>query len=159
VANEPNFSELPGAEPLAAELRELQGLAETFGRAMTTAFRRSVIDGRALEDVLKSLALSLSSRALNQALTPIGQGLFSGLVGSLLGGTKLGGGAFSQATGPAAGGASASVGSVAAGASASRGGVNVVFHVTTPDAQSFRRAEGEVAAMLARAVARGQRGV
>ena len=30
--------------------------------------------------------------------------------------------------------------------------------VTTPDAASFRRAEAEVRAMLARAVARGQRG-
>src|SRR4029079_8107428 len=77
-------------EPLRAELQGLQGLADSFGRAMTTAFRRSVIDGRALEDVLKSLALSLSSRALNQALAPIGQGLFSGLLGTLSGGAKSG---------------------------------------------------------------------
>lgn len=37
------------------------------------------------------------------------------------------------------------------------GGVNVTFNVTTPDAESFRRSEGQVAAMVARAVALGQR--
>lgn len=148
-----------GAEPLAAELRDLQGLADSFGRAMTTAFRRSVVDGRALEDVLKSLALGLSSRALNQALAPIGQGLFSGIFGGLLRGSRLQGGALGQATSFSASGPASNVGSMAMRADASRGGVNVVFNVTTPDAQSFRRAEGEVAAMLARAVARGQRGL
>jgi hypothetical protein len=35
----------------------------------------------------------------------------------------------------------------------------VHFHVTTADAASFRRAEADIAAMLARAVARGQRGL
>jgi phage-related minor tail protein len=47
------------------------------------------------------------------------------------------------------------------GVSAEGGGraVNVTFNVTTPDAQSFRRAEAEISAMLARAVARGQRGM
>ena len=147
------------AAPLRAELRDLQGLADSFGRAMTTAFRRSVVDGQALEDVLKSLALSLSSRALNQALAPIGQGLFSGLVGGLFNGAKLSGGAFSQATSFATRASTSNAGSVATRADASRGGVNVVFHVTTPDAQSFRRSEGEVAAMVARAVVRGQRGL
>ena len=37
------------------------------------------------------------------------------------------------------------------------GGVNVTFNVTTPDADSFRRSESQVAAMVARAVALGQR--
>jgi hypothetical protein len=148
-----------GAEPLQAELRELQGLADNFGRAMTTAFRRSVVDGRALEDVLKSLALSLSSRALNQALAPLGQGLFSGIFGNLLRGAQIQGGALSQVASPAARGPASNPGSMATRAEGSRGGVNVVFHVTTPDAESFRRSEGEVAAMLARAVVRGQRGL
>jgi hypothetical protein len=43
-------------EPLRASLRSLQGLADGFGRAMTTAFKRSVVDGRQLGDVLRSLA-------------------------------------------------------------------------------------------------------
>ncbi len=40
-----------------------------------------------------------------------------------------------------------------------RQAINVTFNVTSPDAASFRRAEAEVSAMLARAVARGQRGL
>lgn len=37
------------------------------------------------------------------------------------------------------------------------GGVSVTVNVSTPDAESFRRSETQVAAMLARAVAMGQR--
>jgi hypothetical protein len=151
------------AGPLRAELRELEGLADGFGRAMTTAFRRSVVDGRALEDVLRSLALSLSSRALNQALAPIGQGigsLLSGALGDLSRGARFGGGAFAGPAPFANGGASAPEPFLAGARSdGAQRGVNVVFNVTTPDAQSFRRAEVEVSAMLARAVARGQRGL
>jgi hypothetical protein len=42
-------------------------------------------------------------------------------------------------------------------ASGAGGGINVTFNVSTPDAESFRRSEGQVAAMVARAVALGQR--
>jgi hypothetical protein len=35
--------------------------------------------------------------------------------------------------------------------------MNVTFNVTTPDADSFRRTEGQLSAMLVRAVAQGQR--
>ncbi|MFZ1991858.1 MAG: phage tail tape measure C-terminal domain-containing protein [Alphaproteobacteria bacterium] len=38
-------------------------------------------------------------------------------------------------------------------------GVTVNFNVTSPDAESFRRTETQLTAMLARAVARGQRGL
>lgn len=42
------------------------------------------------------------------------------------------------------------------GVAASGGaGVSVTFNVSTPDAQSFRRSEAQMSAMLARAVARG----
>lgn len=43
--------------------------------------------------------------------------------------------------------------------STSGGGVNVTFNVTATDAASFRKSEGQVTAMLARAVSRGQRGL
>ena len=153
-------SEFESTAPLRTELRELEGLADSFGRAMTTAFRRSVVDGKQLDDVLRSLALSLSSRALSSALAPIGQGIGS-LFSGLFGGARFGGGAaLSGAASLSSGGAMSPARSAApSGASAGRGGLKVVFNVTTPDAQSFRRAEGEVAAMLARAVARGQRGL
>ncbi len=41
--------------------------------------------------------------------------------------------------------------------SAGGGAVSVTFNVTTPDAESFRRSETQLSAMLARAVAQGQR--
>jgi phage-related minor tail protein len=37
------------------------------------------------------------------------------------------------------------------------GGVSVTFNIATPDAESFRRSETQIAAMLARAVGQGQR--
>jgi hypothetical protein len=36
-------------------------------------------------------------------------------------------------------------------------GTQVVVNISTPDAQSFRQSQGQVAAMVARAVERGQR--
>ena len=39
------------------------------------------------------------------------------------------------------------------------GGASIVFNVTANDAASFMRSEGQIAAMLTRAVGRGQRGL
>jgi lambda family phage tail tape measure protein len=44
-------------------------------------------------------------------------------------------------------------------ASSGGGTVNVVFNVTASDAQSFRKSEGQIAAMLTRTVGRGRRGL
>ena len=43
------------------------------------------------------------------------------------------------------------------GVRAEGGGIHVTFNVTTPDAESFRRSETQLAALLARAVAQGHR--
>jgi phage-related minor tail protein len=181
------------SEELRATLEELDGLADTFGRSMSTAFRKSAFEGRRLQDVLGSLALSLSDRVLKAALAPVERGvagLFANLMSGLFGGTISGGGLVRpfahggvvrsptvfampgrSAAGPVAGlmgeagteailplarGADGRLG-VRAGGGA--GGVTIHFNVTTPDAASFRRAEGQISAMLARAVARGQRGL
>ena len=37
------------------------------------------------------------------------------------------------------------------------GAVSITFNITTPDADSFRRSETQIAALLARAVGQGQR--
>lgn len=42
-------------------------------------------------------------------------------------------------------------------AEGSTGGINVTFNIATPDVESFRRSETQLAALLARAVAQGQR--
>ena len=39
------------------------------------------------------------------------------------------------------------------------GDMNVIFNVTASDVESFRKSEGQLTAMLARAVSRGQRGI
>ena len=171
---------------LETALGDLQGLADGFGRTLTKAFRKSVMEGKRLEDVLKSMALRLSGRALNAALKPLEGGisnLFSSLLGALFGGPAsaagnvqpfasggviaaptffamrkglgLAGEAGPEAILPLARGPDGRLG-VRGGAS---GGVSVTFNVSTPDAESFRRAESDLTAMLARAVARGQRGL
>ena len=187
------FDELAASvEPLGGSLRELNGLADGFGRAMSTAFKRSVVEGKRLEDVLKSLALGLSGKALSAAFAPLERGLsgvLNGLLGRLFGGLAFArGGVLGPAVSPfAQGGVVASPsyfpmrgglglmgeagpeailplargpdGRLGVRSGGGRGGVNVTFNVTTRDAESFRRAEAELTAMLARAVARGQRGM
>jgi phage-related minor tail protein len=187
------------AEQLRGSLRELSGLADGFGRAMSAAFRKSALEGRRLKDVLRGIALDLSSRALRAAFAPVERGignLFGSLMGGLFGGIGAANGAVvdrglvrpfarggivnapalfalrgAAAAGPRLGlmgeagpeailplarGPDGRLGVRAAGAAA---GVTVHFHVATPDAASFRRAEADISAMLARAVARGQRGL
>jgi phage-related minor tail protein len=188
-----------GSAALRSALQELQGLADGFGRAMSAAFRKSAVEGKRLQDVLKSLVLNLSDRVLSAALAPIERGigsLFGNLVSGLFGGVGAARGAVIErglvrpfahggvvrapalfpmlgghGSGPVAGlmgeaGAEAILplargpdGRLGVRAGGGAGAVNVTFHVTTPDAASFRRAEADLSAMLARAVARGQRGL
>ncbi len=173
---------------LQRSLIDAEAMGRKFGTALVNAFEGIAIKGRSLGDVLKSLALSLSSMVLKAALKPLEQGignLLSGLVSGGLGFAK--GGVFQQsmpmpfASGgviqspigfplangklgiagergaeaimPLARGADGRLGVVAQGG----GGIAVTMNVTTADAESFRRSESQVAAMLARAVSYGQR--
>ncbi|WHA40412.1 phage tail tape measure protein [Agrobacterium larrymoorei] len=61
----------------------------------------------------------------------------------------------SEAILPLKRGADGSLGVAAGGG----GGSQIVFNVTATDAASFRRSEGQISAMLARSVGRGQRGL
>jgi phage-related minor tail protein len=72
-------------------------------------------------------------------------------------GLGLMGEAGSEAVMPLARGPDGRLGVSAAGAGARP--VQVTVNIATPDADSFRRSEAQVAAALARAVARGQRGL
>jgi phage-related minor tail protein len=72
--------------------------------------------------------------------------------------TGLMGEAGAEAILPLRRGSDGSLGVAAAGG-ARGGATTVVFNVSTPDAPSFRRAEGQIQAMLARAAMRGQRGL
>ena len=117
-------------ERLKAELADLSRLADSFGNAIVRSFADAAIQGEKLSDVLRELALSLAQMALTSALRPLGN-----LLGGLLTTPIMASAAPRAAAAP----------------------VNVTVNIQTPDAQSFRQSQSQVAALMARAVARGQR--
>jgi phage-related minor tail protein len=177
--------------------RDLTSGANAFARAMTGAFARGATGAKRFDDVLKSLALRLSTMALQTALKPLTGALGGGLdklFGDLGGGagggfgggealTKalsgaepfaaggviatpsffalpsrrlgLAGEAGPEAILPLARGADGRLGVAASGGAAA----SVTIHIHTPDAESFRRSETYLTGLMARAVARGQRGM
>ncbi|ESR22800.1 phage tail tape measure protein [Lutibaculum baratangense] len=163
-----------------ADLVAATRLADRFGTAIGGAFEGAILKGKAFGDVLRELALRLSRLALDAALKPLEQSLSAGILGLVGGALPFArGGAFSggevvsqptlfglsggrrgvmgeagpEAVLPLARGADGRLG-VQAGAG---GAVTINFNVTSPDAGSFRAAEGQIQALLARAAARGRR--
>ncbi len=169
-------------------MRTLTGQANGFSRAISRAFQQAVVGGKGFESVLSSLALKLAGLALDSALQPVTSAIGSGIdalfkafglakggivangavrpfaeggvvsqptLFPLARGLGLMGEAGAEAVLPLARGADGTLG-VKGGAAAS---VAVTFNVTTADADSFRKSETQVTAMLARAVARGRRGL
>lgn len=81
------------AEDLDRLMRGVGASARGISAALSTGLRQALVDGRALDQVLRGLALSLSRRVLEAALAPIETGIargVTGLVGTLV--TGLGGG-------------------------------------------------------------------
>ena len=88
--------DVEGAAALASSLERVQARtsnlaisANSFASAMTRAFQQSMAGGKQFDDVLKSLALRLSSLAVSAAFKPITASLstalnqlFAGLFGS-----------------------------------------------------------------------------
>jgi phage-related minor tail protein len=77
-------------DSVSLRTRELAAGASAFSRAMTSAFRASVIGGKQFDDVLKSLTLRLSDMAVRLAFRPLEksisggiESLLSGLMGSV----------------------------------------------------------------------------
>ncbi len=58
---------------VGAHTRPRPTSANGFARAMSTAFTRGITDGKSFDDVLKSLALRLSSLTVSAALRPVDQ--------------------------------------------------------------------------------------
>jgi lambda family phage tail tape measure protein len=169
-------------DQLKTDMADLGKMADRFGQALVRSFASAIIQGRKLSDVLKGLALSLAGQALSSALKPLGDlagGLFSqlfasargnvvsagriqpfaggGIVNSptlfpLRGGTGLMGEAGAEAIVPLARGRDGKLGIRSGG-----GSVNVTVNIATPDAASFKQSQSQVASVVARAVARGQR--
>jgi phage-related minor tail protein len=161
-------------------LSEASVLGSRFAGDLTRAFEDAALKGRSLSDVLKQLTFSLSRQTLQAALAPLTGALGNGLAALLggigvtpvvrhaqggviaspiafpLGGQRMGvaGEAGPEAILPLARGRDGRLGVAAEG---DRQQINVTFNVTAQDADSFRRSEGQIAAMLSRVVGRGNR--
>ena len=165
--------------PMTEGLARLSREAASFSTAVTGAFRSAAIGGRAFEDVLRDLALRFATIAFDAAMRPLSNaigGAFAGLTAGagaprlfarggivdgptlfpLSGGLGMAGEAGAEAILPLARSADGRLG---VRSEAGARPVSVTVNVTTPDADSFRRSEAHVTAMLARAVGRGRRGL
>ena len=118
-----------------AAMADMAKSTEAFGRIFAGTMSRAVISGRDLDDTLRSIALRFADMALGKALAPLENAL-SGLAGGL----------FSGAAAPA-------------GSGLAPAATKIVFNVASQDSASFAKSEGQITAMLARAVGRGQRNI
>jgi phage-related minor tail protein len=158
-----SFTLSRGFADIAVKGKGLNDVLRSLGSSLSQLVLRAAL--RPLTDQLGGLLAGLvqggfgfaKGGALQQRMpVPFAAG---GVIGSPvtfpLAGGRLGvaGERGAEAILPLARGADGRLGVAAQGG----GGVAVTFNVTTPDAESFRRSESQVAAMLARAVAMGQR--
>ncbi|MGV3490141.1 MAG: phage tail tape measure protein [Devosia sp.] len=174
---DPFGDSLAGLDDVSAELERIGDLADGVGRALSTALRGAVLDGKSLKSVLGDVARAFADIALKAAFQPLGA-LVSGAVESLFTATNpavtpfakggvlqrptyfplaqglgVAGEAGAEAVLPLARGSDGRLG-VAGG----NGSIQLTFNVTTADARSFASSEAEISAMLLRAVRRGARG-
>lgn len=171
-------------QDLRAELNELGGLGQRFGRTMVRSFAGAVVSGRKFSDVLRSLALSLSGQALSAAIKPLGNaigGLFGSILGSakgnvfsagkvkpfanggvvnsptlfpMRGATGLMGEAGPEAILPLARGPDGQLGVKSGGGGQA---ITVTMNISTPDVVGFQKSQTQIAAMMARSIQRGNR--
>jgi len=172
------------AAPLRRDMAQVQRLSRSFAATMSNSFASAIVSGRRFSDVLRSLGQSLARMTLSAAMRPLFSAIGGGLTGifgsasgnafsagrvrafanggvvggpalfPMRGGMGLMGEAGPEAIMPLARGPDGKLGVRSQGGGAS---VQVTMNITTPDADSFRRNSGAVAARLARAVAEGQR--
>lgn len=141
----------------------LRGVATSLSSSALTAGLRPLTNmiGRGANDILGKLTGSLVGGLVGPATkaVPFAEG---GVIGAptafRMSGGRLGlmGEAGREAVLPLARGTDGRLGVALEGQSAAP---SITINVTTPDAQSFRRSEAQVTAMLARAVGRGRRGL
>lgn len=179
-----------GASDLGTTIDDLQSKsdaltvsANSFASAMTRAFTQAASGGKQLDDVLKSVVLRLSDKAVTQAFSGLASNLSSSLGGLLTGnsggqsgsvsafasggvintpsyfplasgGLGLAGEAGPEAIVPLTRGSDGRLG--IAGGGSGQGG-NITVQIATPDAGSFQKSEAYITGQIARAVARGQR--
>ena len=167
---------------------EAERIGARFASSLGSAFDDVAFRGKTLSEAISGLALGLSRSTLRAASGSVGNVLTDGLTslfrsGPGGGGSSAGilpfarGGVFGHPTLASLGGPRLGVIGEAGpeavlpltrgedgrlgvrGDGGTGGGVTVNFTVSTPDAASFARTETQIAAMLARAVDRGRRGL
>jgi phage-related minor tail protein len=163
-----------------------QGLSRSLAEGFRSAVREAAAGGARLGDVVRRLAADMAAAGVAAAARPVGDalgrgvaGLVAAAVGAAAGGTPVSGPVRAFAKGGVIHGArrfplgdgvglAGEAGPEAIlplargpdgrlGVRAGGGGVRVTLNVATPDADSFGRSRGQIAAALARAVALGQR--
>ena len=181
----PGPDELPDKTEKTNDNLKLLGISATqFANAISKAFAQATTGGKQFDEVLKGLALKLSSLAVQSALKPVLKGLFNGFEdvfkdggsggsgqvmtafasGGVIntpsyfplsgGGLGLAGEAGPEAIVPLSRGPDGRLGIASGGGQ----GGNITVQIVTPDPGSFRRSEACLTGQIARAVARGQRG-
>jgi lambda family phage tail tape measure protein len=91
MANDTELLDTAGTlDSLSLKTRDLASGANSFSRAMTSAFATSVTGGKQFDDVLKSLALRLSDLSVRLAFKPVTSALGSGISSLLSGLTGIG---------------------------------------------------------------------
>lgn len=137
----------------------MQGLAEDVSRLAIRSALQSFTSG--LTGTLSGAASSMVASAdgnvfVGGSVKPFAQGgvINSPLLFPLRGGTGLAGEAGAEAILPLARGSDGRLGVAAQGGAGSQ---QIIFNVTATDADSFRRSEGQMAAMLSRLSGRGAR--
>lgn len=173
-------------QDLAALRAQLDGINASAGNvsaSLSKAFASASASGRAFNATLATITASLAQMLaslgagfLNQGLSSIFGGLFGGAGVGLPAAPFADGGIVASPTYFGAGGSLGLMGErgaeaimpLARGPNGQLGVVanggagrapNITVNIQTPDAESFRRSETQVAAALARAVARGRRGL
>lgn len=171
---------------VASAMDSIDLSAARVAKSLANAFSGAIAQGKSFEETLKGIGLRLSSLALEAALKSAVQGLGSALTGAFSGGFGAGatslpvtpfaeGGVVAAPTFFGSGGGLGLMGEKGAEAilplargpdgrlglatQAQAAPVTVNVTIQSPDADGFRRSQGQIESALARAVARGRRGL
>ncbi len=166
---------------MARDLERVNELGQRFASTMGRAFRDIALRGKSFGDVLRNLAQQMANLALQAAFKPLQNALgsaFAGLFATRTPGAVVpfaqGGVVAAPSYFPLSGGRVGLMGERGAeaimplargpdgrlGVRAQAGGgqsQNITINIATPDVDGFRRSQSQIAAMLSRTVAQGQR--
>ena len=142
-----------------------RAINSSFNSVAATIARAAVSGKQSMDQLVSAILADFDRIAVKDFIAKPIEGVISSIVGSILpvSGARAAGG-------PVAAGAAYLVGeqgpelfvpgtsgSIAPNASAAPQRPQIVMNVTTKDAQSFLKSESQIAAMMSRALARGQR--